>query len=159
MDSKATEVAKDAVEKEVSKTEPILANTLSLVKPGKDRHEVVALVANKVDGTDKEAGQASQGLLYDVFNVTGAGSSYKILPPPPARAAQVRHLRQVPVPNFHVSPVYNGVANTARPGLRASAPMVKNASDGERHLDVPAGTALAKSAPNTTSSSSKREWA
>src|SRR5690606_35442486 len=37
MDSKATEVAKDAVEKEVSKTEPNVANTLSLVKPGKDR--------------------------------------------------------------------------------------------------------------------------
>src|SRR5690606_30188827 len=72
MDSKATEVAKDAVEKEVSKTEPNVANTLSLVKPGKDRHEVVALVANKDYGTDKEAGQSSQGLPYDVFNVTGA---------------------------------------------------------------------------------------
>ncbi|SFP63043.1 transglycosylase domain-containing protein [Saccharomonospora viridis] len=150
MDSKATEVAKDAVEKEVSKTEPNVANTLSLVKPGKDRHEVVALVANKDYGTDKEAGQASQGLPYDVFNVTGAGSSYKIF----TAAATLEQRKYgifdtVPVPNFHVSPVFNwgGEHCPTRPsGIRTYC--VKNASDGG-DTSMSLQDALAKS-PNTT---------
>jgi membrane peptidoglycan carboxypeptidase len=150
MDREATLKAKEAAEAEVRKNEPNVANTLSLVKPGKDRHEVVALVANKDYGTDADLGQTSFGLPYEVINVTGAGSSFKIF----TAAAAMEHKKvgiydTVPVPNFHVSPVFNwgGEHCPTRPsGIRTYC--VQNASDGA-DTSMSLQDALAKS-PNTT---------
>jgi membrane peptidoglycan carboxypeptidase len=78
MDQNANHQAKLSAEQQVSKTQKNVANTLSLVRPGKDRHEVVALAANRDYGTDASKGQTTYALPSDVSNVTGAGSSYKI---------------------------------------------------------------------------------
>ncbi len=149
MDPEATHAAKAAAEAEVAKEEPNVANTLSLVKPGKDRHEVVALAANRDYGTDKDAGQTTYGLPHEVFNVTGAGSSYKIF-----TAATAMEQRKygifdtVPVPGFHTSPVFNGGGDhcpTRPSGIKAYC--VQNA--GEYGGSMSLQDALAKS-PNTT---------
>ncbi len=78
MDQNANHLAKVSAETQVKKTQKNVANTLSLVRPGKDRHEVVALAANRDYGTDATKGQTTYALPSDVSNVTGAGSSYKI---------------------------------------------------------------------------------
>ncbi|CAM3059043.1 transglycosylase domain-containing protein [Saccharomonospora xinjiangensis] len=151
MDREATLKAKEAAEAEVRKEEPNVANTLSLVKPGKERHEVIALVANKDYGTDAEAGQTVYGLPYEVFNVTGAGSSFKIFTAAAAlEQKKVGIYDTVPVPNFHVSPVFNwgGEHCPLRPGTSIRTYCVKNASDGG-DTSMSLQDALAKS-PNTT---------
>jgi hypothetical protein len=48
LDQKANHEAKVSAEAQVDKTQPNVANTLSLVRPGKNRHEVVALVCAAV---------------------------------------------------------------------------------------------------------------
>ncbi|TNC22915.1 transglycosylase domain-containing protein [Amycolatopsis alkalitolerans] len=78
MDQNAQHQAKISAEAQVHKTQKNVANTLSLVRPGKDRHEVVALAANRDYGPDASQGQTTYALPSDVSNVTGAGSSYKI---------------------------------------------------------------------------------
>ncbi|KAA9154065.1 penicillin-binding protein [Amycolatopsis acidicola] len=78
MDQNANHQAKISAEQQVDKTQKNVANTLSLVRPGKDRHEVVALAANRDYGPDADKGQTTYALPSDVSNVTGAGSSYKI---------------------------------------------------------------------------------
>ncbi|GAB3000064.1 penicillin-binding protein [Amycolatopsis acidiphila] len=78
MDQNANHQAKISAEQQVDKTQKNVANTLSLVRPGKNRHEVVALAANRDYGTDASKGQTTYALPSDVSNVTGAGSSYKI---------------------------------------------------------------------------------
>ncbi len=79
LDRKANEHAKDSAEKQVPKTAEHVANTLSLVKPGEKRHEVVALVANKDYGTDsnKDGTQTTYALPSGIYNTQGAGSVYK----------------------------------------------------------------------------------
>jgi membrane peptidoglycan carboxypeptidase len=78
LDEKANHEAKVSAETQVSKTQKNVANTLSLVRPGKTRHEVVALAANRDYGNDAEAGQTTYALPSGVYNTGGAGSSYKI---------------------------------------------------------------------------------
>ncbi|HJQ47624.1 MAG TPA: transglycosylase domain-containing protein [Amycolatopsis sp.] len=78
MDQNANHQAKVSAEQQVDKTQKNVANTLSLVRPGKNRHEVVALAANRDYGPDADKGQTTYALPSDVSNVTGAGSSYKI---------------------------------------------------------------------------------
>ncbi|SEP52924.1 transglycosylase domain-containing protein [Amycolatopsis saalfeldensis] len=78
LDEKANHEAKVSAETQVSKTQKNVANTLSLVRPGKTRHEVVALAANRDYGNDANAGQTTYALPSGVYNTGGAGSSYKI---------------------------------------------------------------------------------
>ena len=78
LDERANHEAKVSAEAQVKKTQPYIANTLSLIKPGKDRHEVVALAANRDYGGDQDAGQTTYALPAGVYNTGGAGSTYKI---------------------------------------------------------------------------------
>jgi membrane peptidoglycan carboxypeptidase len=77
MDPRATRLAKAAAESEVPKTLPGIANTMAIVQPGRDKHRVVALVANRDFGLDKTAGQTSYALPSDTSKF-GGGSIYKI---------------------------------------------------------------------------------
>ncbi|MEV0066784.1 transglycosylase domain-containing protein [Amycolatopsis sp. NPDC050768] len=78
LDEKANHEAKVSAETQVKKTQKNVANTLSLVRPGKTRHEVVALAANRDYGIDADQGQTTFALPSGVYNTGGAGSSYKI---------------------------------------------------------------------------------
>ncbi|WP_372671599.1 transglycosylase domain-containing protein [Amycolatopsis kentuckyensis] len=78
LDEKANHEAKVSAEAQVDKTQPYIANTLSLIRPGKDRHEVVALAANRDYGGNQDAGQTTYTLPAGVYNTGGAGSTFKI---------------------------------------------------------------------------------
>jgi membrane peptidoglycan carboxypeptidase len=77
-DARATQIAKAAVEHQVPKTTDGIANAMAIVRPGKDRHAVVALVANRDYGLDGSKGQTTIAYPYGVMNKFGAGSTYKI---------------------------------------------------------------------------------
>jgi membrane peptidoglycan carboxypeptidase len=110
MDPNATAAAKAAAEGEVPKTADGIANVMAIVQPGRDKHRVTALVANRDYGLDKAAGQTS----YDLPSATtkfGAGSIYKIFTSSAALEKGMGMLWEVDVPPTYVSPScpkYNG---------------------------------------------------
>ncbi|TCP56886.1 membrane peptidoglycan carboxypeptidase [Tamaricihabitans halophyticus] len=108
LDPKITNEAKRAAEAGVPKTQEGVANTLSVVRPGKDKHRVAALVANRDYGVNAEAGQTTYGLPYRVANNFGAGSIFKTF----TAAAALEHGRgiqqTVPVPGTFVSSKFGG---------------------------------------------------
>ncbi|WP_253857014.1 transglycosylase domain-containing protein [Prauserella alba] len=139
LDRRINHLAKQSAEKQVPKMTENVANTLSLVRPGKKRHEVVALAANRDYGLDKEAGETTYALPSDTWNVTGAGSSYKIFTAAAAmEKAGVGIFDDLPSPGSYTSSRYTN----------AGAPYtVGNAGDYPPTLTLQ--DALAKS-PNTT---------
>lgn len=117
LNRKANKHAKDSAEFQVSKTEPNVANTLSLVKPGKKRHKVVALAANKDYGPDKSKGQTVYALPSDVSNLGGGGSTFKIFTAAAAMQQGVAGIfDKISAPNFHISPVFIQEDQEACPG-------------------------------------------
>ncbi|GAA4551643.1 transglycosylase domain-containing protein [Amycolatopsis samaneae] len=122
LDKRANHEAKISAETQVKKTQNNVANTLSLVRPGKERHEVVALAANRDYGTDQAQGQTTYGLPYDVANVTGAGSSYKIFTAAAALDKNAAGIYStIPTPQTYISKVF-----TSGPG--GCGPLVAQAT-------------------------------
>jgi membrane peptidoglycan carboxypeptidase len=78
LDPKASQAAKKAAEGQVPKATVGIANAVAIVQPGKDRHRVVALAANRDYGLDASRGQTTYPLPSGVENKFGAGSIYKI---------------------------------------------------------------------------------
>jgi membrane peptidoglycan carboxypeptidase len=109
LDQKANHEAKVSAEEQVDKKQPYIANTLSLVRPGKDRHEVVALAANRDFGTDPNQGQTSYTLPSGVWNTGGAGSTYKIFTTAAAMNQGTAGIySSIDVPPNYTSHVFNG---------------------------------------------------
>jgi membrane peptidoglycan carboxypeptidase len=132
LDPEANHAAKESAEQQVSKTEENVANTLSLVRPGKDRHEVVALAANRDYGPDAAAGQTEYALPSAISNVTGAGSSYKVFTAAAAMERRVAGIQDtIQSPSEYVSDVFVGGGEqcpTVARGTRAYC--LTNASEG-----------------------------
>ncbi|MDQ3788139.1 MAG: penicillin-binding protein [Actinomycetota bacterium] len=132
LDPAANHAAKESAERQVSKTQENVANTLSLVKPGKDRHEVVALAANRDYGPDADAGQTEFALPSAISNVTGAGSSYKVFTAAAAMERRVAGIYDtIPSPSSYTSNVFVGGGEqcpTVAQGTRAYC--LTNASEG-----------------------------
>ncbi|WP_007023626.1 transglycosylase domain-containing protein [Saccharomonospora iraqiensis] len=144
LDAEVNHQAAQAAKAEVDQDEPNVANTLSLVKPGKDRHEVLSLAANRDYGPDPDQGQTMLGLPYEIMNVTGTGSSYKIF----TAAAALEQRRygifdEVRVPGSYTSHVFTGGGQEGCPGI---AWCIRNAGDYPGSMTLQ--DALAKS-PNT----------
>ncbi|MEU7524330.1 transglycosylase domain-containing protein [Saccharothrix sp. NPDC042600] len=78
LDRAASAAAKQAVEDQVPKATEGIANTMAVVTPGRERHRVQALVANRDHGLDPAAGQSMYDLPGGVANKFGAGSIFKI---------------------------------------------------------------------------------
>ncbi|MEV6625193.1 transglycosylase domain-containing protein [Amycolatopsis sp. NPDC051106] len=153
LDERANHEAKVSAEAQVNKTQKYVANTLSLIKPGKDRHEVVALAANRDYGQDQEAGQTTYALPTGVYNTGGAGSTYKIFTSAAALEKGVAGIYSpVQVPDTYVSHVFTGGGNNCPqtgPPLRSRWYCVGNAGDYSRIAQgATLQTALATS-PNT----------
>ncbi|MFI6030634.1 transglycosylase domain-containing protein [Amycolatopsis magusensis] len=132
MDQRANHEAKVSAETQVKKNQKNVANTLSLIKPGKDRHEVVALAANRDYGTDANSGQTTYALPSGIYNTGGAGSSYKIFTAAAAMEKGVAGIYStIQTPEFHTSRVFTGggpQCPTVARGTRAYC--LSNASDG-----------------------------
>ncbi|MDV6011330.1 transglycosylase domain-containing protein [Haloechinothrix sp. LS1_15] len=107
LDRDINRIAKESAEEQVDKTEDNVANTLSLVRPGTDSREVVALAANRDYGTNADEGQTSWALPSAVANVTGAGSTYKVFTAAAAlQEGVVGVYDDVDVPNTYASDVF-----------------------------------------------------
>ncbi|GLZ33012.1 penicillin-binding protein [Lentzea sp. NBRC 105346] len=78
LDRNVTAVAKQAAEAQVNKGIDGIANTMAIVKPGKERHQVLALVANRDYGLKGDQHQTTFDLPSGVENKFGAGSVYKV---------------------------------------------------------------------------------
>jgi membrane peptidoglycan carboxypeptidase len=133
LDQKANHEAKVSAETQVSKTQKNVANTLSLVRPGKNKHEVVALAANRDYGTDASKGQTIYALPSGVYNTGGAGSSYKIFTTAAALNQGVAGIySDIEIPESYTSHIFTGGApscpNTGRP-LNSKWYCVGNAGD------------------------------
>ncbi|WNV83938.1 transglycosylase domain-containing protein [Umezawaea sp. Da 62-37] len=110
LDRGITEQAKQAAEAQVSKDTEGIANTMAIMQPGKDRHEVVALVANRDYGLKAEEHQTQFDLPSGVENKFGAGSIYKIFTAAAAMEKGLGIENTISTPSHHVSSVFKGGA-------------------------------------------------
>ena len=122
LDERANHEAKMSAEAQVKKTQDNVANTLSLVKPGKQRHEVVALAANRDYGLHEDQGQTTFALPSGVYNTGGAGSAYKVFTAAAALEAGVAGINSpLPVPDFYTSHIFGGGGNRCAAAPRPPA--------------------------------------
>jgi membrane peptidoglycan carboxypeptidase len=105
LDRRASDIAKRAVVAEVPTQTPGIANAMAIVEPGKDRHAVRALVANRDYGLDAEAGQTSYA-LPSLVQGFGAGSIYKIFTSAALLERGMGIMNSVPVMNAYTSRVF-----------------------------------------------------
>jgi membrane peptidoglycan carboxypeptidase len=138
LDRRASDLAKRAANAEVPTQTRGIANAMAIVEPGRERHAVRALVANRDYGLDADAGQTSYA-LPSLVQGFGAGSIYKIFTAAAMLEKGMGIENRVPVTNSYTSRVFK---NEGR------AYSVGNAGD-YRNGSVSLQTALAIS-PNTT---------
>ena len=122
LDRRITEHAKQAVEAQAPKNTPGVANTMAVVRPGKDAHEVVALVANRDYGLKQEEFQTQFDLPSGVENKFGTGSVYKIFTAAAALEKGIGIDTVIPSPHTYTSKVFKGGApscpSTGEPNTR-----------------------------------------
>ncbi|HVL83979.1 MAG TPA: penicillin-binding protein [Pseudonocardia sp.] len=97
---------KASLDAEVPPQQPNVANVMSIVEPGQDRHRVLAIGSSRTFGLDAEAEQTSYGLPFEPVNL-GAGSVYKIFTAATAlsKGLGIDYQMAVP-PSGYASPVY-----------------------------------------------------
>ncbi len=103
LDRRASDVAKQAADEQVPVEQTTgIANAVAIVEPGKDRHRVTALVANRDYGFDADAGQTA----YPIPSMPvplGAGSIYKIFTAAAALQKGLGIQTTIPVPSVYTS--------------------------------------------------------
>ncbi|MFB9904119.1 penicillin-binding protein [Allokutzneria oryzae] len=147
LDRDALTKAKTAVDAQVPPDTEHAANAMAIVKPGKDKHRVVALAANRVYGLDRDRHETTLGLPYAMQNL-GAGSIYKIFTAAAALEKGGGINDSLPVPGSYTSTVFLGGSASCpmgAEGLRKYC--VQNAGEYPERLSLQ--DALATS-PNTT---------
>jgi membrane peptidoglycan carboxypeptidase len=99
-----------------------IANPMAIVKPGKERNDVLALVANRDYGLKADQRQTTYDLPSGVENKFGAGSVYKVFTAAAALEKGLGIENVIPTPTHHVSRVFKGGAqrcpSTGEPGTR-----------------------------------------
>ncbi|MBA8825143.1 membrane peptidoglycan carboxypeptidase [Saccharopolyspora lacisalsi] len=137
MSREDTQEAKKAAEAQVPTRTPGIANAMAVVEPGKDKHKVRALVANRDYGNDASKGQTARDIVSDV-QPFGAGSVFKIFTAA-AALKQGKSIHDViPVPPTYSSTKYG------KPGDPYTVGNAEGVAPGPRTLQ----DALATS-PNT----------
>jgi membrane peptidoglycan carboxypeptidase len=110
MDKRATDAAKAAAERGVPKMTKGVANVMSVVEPGQEKHRVRALVANRDFGIDAKKGQTAYALPSGVAKF-GAGSVYKTFTAAAALEKGMGIYNTIQAPGSYTSSVYkNGTA-------------------------------------------------
>ncbi|MDQ3899978.1 MAG: penicillin-binding protein, partial [Actinomycetota bacterium] len=105
LDRRASDIAKRAATAEVPTQTPGIANAMAIVEPGRDRHAVRALVANRDYGIDADAGQTSYA-LPSLVQGFGAGSIYKIFTSAALLERGMGIMNPVPVMDAYTSRVF-----------------------------------------------------
>ncbi|QQQ76700.1 penicillin-binding protein [Saccharothrix sp. 6-C] len=115
LDRAITDHAKRAAEAQVAKSTDGIANTMAVVRPGKERHEVVALVANRDYGLKADQFQTQFDLPSGVENKFGAGSVYKVFTAAAALEKGMGIENTMATPNSYVSRVFKGGGDKCPP--------------------------------------------
>ncbi|WP_141979605.1 penicillin-binding protein [Saccharothrix saharensis] len=115
LDRTITDQAKRSAEGQVAKSTDGIANTMAVVRPGKERHEVVALVANRDYGLKADQFQTQFDLPSGVENKFGAGSVYKVFTAAAALEKGMGIENTIATPNSYVSRVFKGGGDKCPP--------------------------------------------
>ena len=122
LDRAVAAAAQRAVEEQVPAATPGIANTMAVVEPGRERHEVLALAANREHGPDAQRSQTMLDLPGGVANGFGAGSVYKVFTAAAALERGYRPDSVIRSPPTHTSRVFKGGGRdcppTGEPGTR-----------------------------------------
>ena len=112
---------KASLDAEVPPKQPNVANVMSVVQPGTDKHRVLGMASSRTFGLDAEEMETSYGLPYEPVNL-GAGSVYKIFTAATAleKGMGINYELSVP-PSGYASPIYVDGAGRPLP--------VRNSSD------------------------------
>ncbi len=97
---------KASLNQQVPPGQPNVADVMSVVAPGADKHRVLAMAANRTFGLDAGKLETSYGLPYEPVNL-GAGSTYKIFTAATAleKGLGINYVLAVP-PSGYASPIY-----------------------------------------------------
>lgn len=107
MDRKSTDAAKSAAEAQVPTRTPGIANAMAVVEPGKRKHKVRALVANRDYGNDLDKGQTAYDIVSKV-QPFGAGSVFKIFTAAAAIKQGMSPFQVIPVPPSFTTNAFGG---------------------------------------------------
>ena len=118
LDRNAMNAMQQALNDEVPAQQRNVADVMSTVQPGRDRHRVVAMGANRIFGVDGDALQTSYGLPWEPVNL-GAGSTYKIFTAAAALEEGLGINYQMPIPpDGYASPIYRDGSREPVPGAQ-----------------------------------------
>ncbi|TWF77755.1 membrane peptidoglycan carboxypeptidase [Pseudonocardia hierapolitana] len=97
---------KASLDAEVPPRQPNVANVMSVVQPGTEKHRVLGMASSRTFGLDAEEMETSYGLPYEPVNL-GAGSTYKIFTAAAAleKGMGINYELSVP-PSGYASPIY-----------------------------------------------------
>ncbi|MCH6166696.1 penicillin-binding protein [Pseudonocardia alaniniphila] len=106
LDRNVLEKVKASLVAEVPPQQANVANVMSVVQPGQDKHRVLGMASSRTFGLDAEAEETSYGLPYEPVNL-GAGSTYKIFTASTAleKGLGINYQLAVP-PSGYASPIY-----------------------------------------------------
>jgi membrane peptidoglycan carboxypeptidase len=133
---------KTAVDKVASPTLDGVASVMSVIRPGKDAHRVMAMAANRTYGFNTDAGESVQPLPFSLVG-DGAGSIFKIFTTAAALDMGMGIDAQLVVPGSFQA---KGLGSSDTPGCPKESWCVKNAGNYRDSMNVT--DALATS-PNT----------
>lgn len=119
-----------------------VASVMSVIKPGKDSHPVLAMASNRTYGLNTDAGETMQPQPFSLVG-DGAGSIFKIFTTAAAMDMGMGINTQLPVPGQFQA---KGLGSSDTPGCPAATWCVKNAGGYRGSMSVT--DALATS-PNT----------
>jgi len=142
LDPKVQASVKNAVDKIASPGLDGVASVMSVIKPGKDAHPVLAMVSNRTYGLNSDASETMQPQPFSLVG-DGAGSIFKIFTTTAALDMGMGINAQLTVPGFFQA---KGMGSGGAPGCPRDMWCVRN--DGSYRGSMNVTEALATS-PNT----------
>jgi membrane peptidoglycan carboxypeptidase len=142
LDPKVQDTVKSAIDKIASPTLEDVASVMSVIKPGKDAHRVMAMASNRTYGLNADAHETMQPQPFSLVG-DGAGSIFKIFTTAAALDMGMGIDAQLQVPGSFQA---RGLGSSETPGCPKETWCVKNAGNYRGSMNVT--DALATS-PNT----------
>ncbi|MCV7435560.1 transglycosylase/D,D-transpeptidase PonA2 [Mycolicibacterium bacteremicum] len=142
LDPNVQATVKNAVNQFAPADTPGVASVMSVIRPGKEAHPVVAMASNRTYGLNTEAGETMQPQPFSLAG-NGAGSVFKIFTVAAAMEMGMGINSELPVPAAFQA---KGLGSSSSPGCPPATWCVKNAGGYRGSMNVT--DALATS-PNT----------
>jgi membrane peptidoglycan carboxypeptidase len=142
LDPKVQASVKSAVDKVASPTLKGVASVMSVIKPGKDAHRVMAMASNRTYGLDGDAHETMQPQPFSLVG-DGAGSIYKIFTTAAALEMGMGINTTLQVPGFFQA---KGMGSSDTPGCPKETWCVRNAGSYSGSMNVTEALAVS---PNT----------